>query len=150
MHEGKQPNPIEVILSTQRFVCRFREAHNKEHLDRRMVPKNGKVSTSSSSTGQLLIKISSNRNRKTKRLEEMPLKLAIEQVLWLLMVVTVLELPQNCWRVWKLWWIGMAIYIRSTNTWLSPTLMGRILSGPIRNRVGYGLKKKNPKWVQVL
>ena len=42
MHEGKQPNPIEVILSTQRFVCRFREAHNKEHLDRRMVPKNGK------------------------------------------------------------------------------------------------------------
>ena len=70
MHEGKQPNPIEVILSTQRFVCRFREAHNKEHLDRRMVPKNGKVSTSSSSTGQLLIKISSNRNRKKR--EEMP------------------------------------------------------------------------------
>ena len=67
IHEGKQPNPIEVILSTQRFVCRFQETHNKEHLDRRIVPKNGKVSTSSSSTWQLLIKTSSNRNRKKKR-----------------------------------------------------------------------------------
>ena len=26
-----------------------------------------------------------------------------------------------------------------------PTLMGRVLPGPIRNRVGYGFKKKKPK-----
>ena len=33
-----------------------------------------------------------------------------------------------------------------------PTLMGQVLPGPIRNRVGYGLKKKkkNPKRVWVL
>ena len=30
-----------------------------------------------------------------------------------------------------------------------PTLMGWILPGPIKNRVGYGFKKKNPKRVRV-
>ena len=30
-----------------------------------------------------------------------------------------------------------------------PTLMGRILPDPIKNRVEYGFKKKNPKRVQV-
>ena len=32
---------------------------------------------------------------------------------------------------------GMGIFARSAGTRLGPTLMGRILPGPIRNRVGY-------------
>ena len=34
-------------------------------------------------------------------------------------------------------------------TQLDPTVMGRILPSPIKNRDGYGFKTKNPKWVQV-
>ena len=45
----------------------------------------------------------------------------------------------------------MAIFARLADIRLGPTLMGRVLPGPIRNRVGYGLKKKkNPKRVRVL
>ena len=46
--------------------------------------------------------------------------------------------------------VGMAIYIRPADTRPGPTLMGRILPGPIKNRVGYGFFKKNPKRVRVL
>ena len=45
--------------------------------------------------------------------------------------------------------LGMAIFARSAGTRSGPTLMGRILPGPIRNRVGYGFPKKNPKRVRV-
>ena len=42
--------------------------------------------------------------------------------------------------------LGMAIFTRSADTRPGPTLMGRILPGPFRNRVGYGFKKKkNPE-----
>ena len=44
----------------------------------------------------------------------------------------------------------MAIFARPADTRPGPTLMGRILPGPFRNRVGYGFKKKNPKRVRVL
>ena len=44
---------------------------------------------------------------------------------------------------------GMGIFARSAGTRLGPTLMGRILPGPIRNRVGYGFFFKNQKRVQV-
>ena len=39
----------------------------------------------------------------------------------------------------------MTIYIRPANTQLGPTLMGRILPGPINYRVEYRLKKKKPE-----
>ena len=46
--------------------------------------------------------------------------------------------------------LGMAIFTRSAGTRSGPTLMGRVLPGPIKNRVGYGFKKKkNPKRVRV-
>jgi len=45
--------------------------------------------------------------------------------------------------------LGMAIFARSAGTRSGPTLMGRILPGSIRNRVGYGFPKKNPKRVRV-
>ena len=40
--------------------------------------------------------------------------------------------------------MGMEVFARPADTWSGPTLMGRFLPGPIRNRVGYGffLKKK--------
>ena len=44
----------------------------------------------------------------------------------------------------------MAIFTRSADTRPGPTLMGWILTGPFRNRVGYGFLKKNPKRVRVL
>ena len=49
--------------------------------------------------------------------------------------------------------LGMAISARPVGTRSDPTLMGRVLPGPIKNRVGYGLKKKpeaDPGRVRVL
>ena len=39
----------------------------------------------------------------------------------------------------------MAIFTRSADTRSGPTLMGRVLPDPIKNRVGYGFKKKKPE-----
>ena len=41
----------------------------------------------------------------------------------------------------KLQCLGMTIFARPTGTLPGSTLMGRVLPGPIRNRVRYGLKK---------
>ena len=42
--------------------------------------------------------------------------------------------------------LGMAIFARLAGfTWPRLTLMGRILPSPIRNRVGYGFKKKKTR-----
>ena len=38
--------------------------------------------------------------------------------------------------------VGMVIYARSVGTRPGPTLMGRVLPGPITNRVGLGFRKK--------
>ena len=47
--------------------------------------------------------------------------------------------------------VRMAIFSRPAGTRPGPTLMGRVLPDLIRNRVGYGFKKKeNPKQVRVL
>ena len=43
----------------------------------------------------------------------------------------------------------MAIFARPVDARLNLTLMGWVLPGPIKNRVGYGLKKKNPKRIRV-
>ena len=43
----------------------------------------------------------------------------------------------------------MAIKVRPADTRFGPTLMGRILPGPINNRIEYGYLKKNPKRVRV-
>ena len=43
----------------------------------------------------------------------------------------------------------MAISVRPTSTRPGPILMGRILPDPIKNRVGYGFLKKNPKRVRI-
>ena len=43
----------------------------------------------------------------------------------------------------------MAIFARPADIRSGPTLMGWVLPGPIRNRVGYGFLKKNPKRVRV-
>ena len=42
--------------------------------------------------------------------------------------------------------VGMAIQARPAGTPLDPTLMGRVLPGPIKNRVGYGFKTKTQTW----
>ena len=39
-------------------------------------------------------------------------------------------------------WLGMAIQAQPVDTQPDSTLMGRILLGPIKNRVGYGFKTK--------
>ena len=41
--------------------------------------------------------------------------------------------------------LGMTIFARPADTRPGPTLMGRVLPGPIKNRVGYGFKKKKPE-----
>ena len=43
----------------------------------------------------------------------------------------------------------MTIYARPADIRPDPTLIGRVLPGPIRNRVGYRVFKKNPKRVRV-
>ena len=47
------------------------------------------------------------------------------------------------------YFLGMAIFAQPAGTQPGSTLMGRILPDPIKNRVGFGFKKKNPKWVWV-
>ena len=42
-------------------------------------------------------------------------------------------------------YLGMAIFAQPADTRPSPTLMGRILPDPIRNRVRYGFLKKKKK-----
>ena len=44
-----------------------------------------------------------------------------------------------------MFWVGMAIFARLADILLGPTLMGQVLPGPIRNRVGYVFKKKKKK-----
>ena len=45
-----------------------------------------------------------------------------------------------------MFWVGMTIFVRLADIRPGLTLMGRVLPGPIRNRVGYGFKKKkNPE-----
>ena len=46
--------------------------------------------------------------------------------------------------------VRMAIFTGPADTQPDPTLMGRVLPSPIKNRVGFGFFKKNPKRVQVL
>ena len=47
--------------------------------------------------------------------------------------------------------VGMAIFDQPAGTRPGPTLMGRVLLGPIRNRVGYGfLKLKKKKNLETL
>ena len=46
--------------------------------------------------------------------------------------------------------VGVTIFAQLAGTRPGPSLMGRVLPSPIRNKVGYGFKKKNPKWVRVL
>ena len=46
--------------------------------------------------------------------------------------------------------VGMTIFARPAGTRLGLTLMGRVLPGSIRNRVGYGFLNKKLKWVRVL
>ena len=41
--------------------------------------------------------------------------------------------------------VGMAIFARPAGTRLGPSLMGWVLPGSIRNRVEYGLKKKETR-----
>ena len=41
--------------------------------------------------------------------------------------------------------LGMAIFARPADTQSGPTLMGRVLLSPIRNRVGYGFLKKKTR-----
>ena len=47
---------------------------------------------------------------------------------------------------------GMAIYARPMGTRSGLTLMAWVLPGPIKNKVGFGLKKKKrgPGWVRIL
>ena len=46
--------------------------------------------------------------------------------------------------------VGIAIFARPAGTRPSPTLMGQVLPGSIRNKVEYEFKKKNPTQVRVL
>ena len=41
--------------------------------------------------------------------------------------------------------LGMKIFAQPTRTQPGSTLIGRVLPGPIRNRIEYGFLKNNPK-----
>ena len=42
-------------------------------------------------------------------------------------------------------WVRMAIFAWPVDTRFGPTLMGRVLPGPIKNRVGFGFLKKKTR-----
>ena len=66
VHEGKHPNPKEVILATQSLICKYQEAFNKEHTSNRVMDyQPPKYKTRGNQ--QLIIKVAGIRRKKPSR-----------------------------------------------------------------------------------
>ena len=57
-HEGKNPNPLEVILTAQRLFCRFKEAFSMERNQGRKSTRTNSISKSIGGHWEMIIKIS--------------------------------------------------------------------------------------------
>ena len=66
LHNGKTPNPVEVILTSQSFICRFKEAFNlyKGH---KHCQRSRNRTKDCRQNWQLLIKVAATKNKRTRR-----------------------------------------------------------------------------------
>ena len=67
IHEGKDPNPMEVILTIQNFICRFQVVFSSSSMQRRRPVQHPCVYQNLEGPWDLLIRIASIRKRKSRR-----------------------------------------------------------------------------------
>ena len=67
IHEGKDPNPMEVILTVQNFICRFQVAFSSSSMQRRRPVQHPCAYQNLEGPWDLLIRIASIRKRKSRR-----------------------------------------------------------------------------------
>lgn len=66
LHKGQVPNPLEVILTSQSLIPRYREAFHQPHDQGKCQKPKSKVPTFNQDW-PILIKLVASRNRRTKR-----------------------------------------------------------------------------------
>ena len=67
LHEGKDPNPMEVILTVQNFICRFQVAFSNSSIQRRRPVLHPCAYQNLEGPWDLLMRIASIRKRKSRR-----------------------------------------------------------------------------------
>ena len=67
VHEGKDPNLMEVILTVQNFICRFQVAFSSLSIQRRRPMQHPCAYQNLEGPWDLLIRIASIRKRKSRR-----------------------------------------------------------------------------------
>ena len=67
LHEGKDPNLMEVILTVQNFICRFQVAFSSSSMQRRRPMQHPCAYQNLEGPWDLLIRIASIRKRKSRR-----------------------------------------------------------------------------------
>ena len=67
LHEGKDPNLMEVILTVQNFICRFQVAFSSSSMQRRRPVQHPCAYQNLEGPWDLLIRIASIRKRKSRR-----------------------------------------------------------------------------------
>ena len=67
VHEGKDPNLMEVILTVQNFICRFQVAFSSSSMQRRRPMQHPCAYQNLEGPWDLLIRIASIRKRKSRR-----------------------------------------------------------------------------------
>ena len=66
LHNGKTPNPVEVILTSQSFICRFKEAFNL-YKGYNHCKRSRNRTKECRQNWQLLIKVAAIENKRTRR-----------------------------------------------------------------------------------
>ena len=66
LHQGKVPNPIEAVLTSQSLICRYREAFQKNQ-EQKINTSQKQLQSVSNQNWQVLIKVAAHRNRRSKR-----------------------------------------------------------------------------------
>ena len=66
-HEGTQPNPMDVILTTHNLFCKYRDAFNKSNISSRGSIGQGTTNQNIGGIWDLIIKISGVRTKKVGR-----------------------------------------------------------------------------------
>ena len=67
IHEGKEPNPMEVALTAQNLSCRYKEAFSSQSVSNSKCRRTEPKLNTAAGQWQLIIKIAGVRRRKAKR-----------------------------------------------------------------------------------
>ena len=67
VHEGRQPNPMDVILTAHNLFCRYKDAFNKSNISSRGSARQGTTNQNIGGICDLFNKISGVRTKKDGR-----------------------------------------------------------------------------------